>query len=302
MVPAVRGIQRAHPFADLVVLDLGELFEISADDGRGVRRCAIRAYFGHGRGEMYDGIILYWNGGVSRRAPRDHGNIHRHFFDHLYGYVLHFAILDDHVAAFVDRKACGEFVPVLGDQRLDAGLAAMLFVRRGEKNHVAVQMRVRSLQRNEHGKIRRQHSLVVHSAAAVDVAILLEASERVAKGSRPPRPNRRVMILAQKRPRGIGHGCASQARHHAAAPGRRLQKLGVYALLFQNSGHVLRSHPFVPRRVGRIDANQVDQPARRFPGKRGCVRAGDGRGGCARNVLLRHERCGCAKGKIGGTQ
>ena len=63
-------------------------------------------------------------------------------FAGLHGDVLHFAVIEDDVAAFIQREARGDLVPIFGDQDFDAGVTTLLFVVGGQKDHVAVQPRI----------------------------------------------------------------------------------------------------------------------------------------------------------------
>ena len=56
-VGALRLLERAHPFGDVVILDFGELLEIAENDRARRRGHLIRAKFCHGGGEVDNRVI-----------------------------------------------------------------------------------------------------------------------------------------------------------------------------------------------------------------------------------------------------
>src|SRR5262249_60823751 len=124
--------------ADVVPFKGREAFEIAADDGGKVHGADVAADLGDGRREVHHGIVLGGHRGVAGGAARDDVHIQRDLFAGLHGDVLHFAIFQDHVAAFVERKGGGEFVPILGDENLDAGVSEGLLIVRSEKDDIAI--------------------------------------------------------------------------------------------------------------------------------------------------------------------
>jgi len=55
---------------------------------------------------------------------------------------LHLAVLDENVAALVDREAGGELVPVFRNERPNTGVAPLFLIGGRQEDYVAVQVRV----------------------------------------------------------------------------------------------------------------------------------------------------------------
>ena len=104
---------------------------------------------------------------MSRRPARDHCDVYGNFLARLHRDVLHFAVLQQNLAAFIQREPGRKLVPVFRDQNLDARVPKLFFIRCRQEDYVAIQPRVRALQRDERRQIRRQHPLVVDRTAAV---------------------------------------------------------------------------------------------------------------------------------------
>ena len=116
---------------------------------------------------------------MARRSARHYGHIDWHFFTGLHCKILHLAILYRNFAAFIQRITGGKFIPVLRNQYLDAGLPALFLIAGRQENHVAIQMQVGALQRDECGQIRRQHSFIVDRAAAIQITVLHRGRKRI---------------------------------------------------------------------------------------------------------------------------
>ena len=235
MLTAVGGFQRLHPLSDVVIFHRRESLEVSADNGSETHRRRIISNLPDRRRQVYHRIVLRRLRSMPRNSSRDHGNVKSHLFIRLYANVLRFSILHENVAAFVDREACREFVPMLRNQHADAGVAAAFFVIRGQKNYVAVQPGHRTLQRNEHRQVRRHHALVVDRSAPVQIPILNHGAERVHAPSPLLHWNGVQMRYQQEGLRGIGHRRAPQPRHYRAPSRRHIQNFRLDAILGQHS-------------------------------------------------------------------
>src|SRR5712672_4486078 len=173
---------------------------------------------------MHDSVVFSGNRSVTRGAFGDHGNVDGDLFACLHGDVLYFAVLGDNFAAFIDGITGGEFVPVPGDQGLDAGFSACFFVSSGQKNNIAIEASVRTLQRDEGGQVGCQHGLVVQSATAVNIAVFHDRTERVHRPAGTFGADHIHMSDQEQGARRIGNGGAAQAGDQGAAAGRDFQK------------------------------------------------------------------------------
>src|SRR6267154_3405138 len=169
---------------------------------------------------MHDGVVFGGNRSVACGTFGDYGNVDGNLFAGLHGDVLYFAVLGDNFAAFVDSITGSEFVPVPGDQGLDAGFSACFFVSSSKKNNIAIEASVRTLQRDEGGQVGSQHGLVVQSATAVNVTVFHDRAERV-HGPAGTFGADHVHVRDQKqRARRIRNGGTAQAGNQGAAAGR----------------------------------------------------------------------------------
>ena len=138
VLAAIGRIHHAHPLAGFLVLECRQAFKVAPRNRGKVNRRRVIADLGHRRGQVHHGIIFRGYGGVSGPALGNHGDIHGHFFIRLHGHMLHLAVFHHHLPAFVDGITGGEFVPILGDERLQAGVAKLLFIGCGQENDVAI--------------------------------------------------------------------------------------------------------------------------------------------------------------------
>ena len=128
---------------------------------------------------MHHRIVPLWDGCVSRGPGRRHRHVVSHFLAGLDGYILHFAILQHHVSAFIEGIAAGDLVPISVDHRPYAGIAALLLVVIRQENDVPGQARTRALESDKPGKVCRHHAFVIDRPAPVDIVVLLCSSEGV---------------------------------------------------------------------------------------------------------------------------
>ncbi len=155
-----------------------------------------------------------------------------------------------------DAAALGEAVlgvdlrPVVLDQELDAELRAGLLAGLGQEDHVAVERHVQPLQLQHHHQRGDDVVLVVHGAAAVDVAAVARGRER------RMRPLRRVDLddvgVAHDEQRPLLAG-AAQPRDEVRS--RRVvgEPLRLDAFLLQHRVEVVHHQALVARRVARIE-------------------------------------------------
>ena len=145
MFAAVGSIQRANPLCDFVVFDGRQLLKIPTYNRGQTHRSGIGANFRNGSGQMYDGIVFAGSGSMPRRPASDHCYVHGYFFAGLDRDILHLAVFQNDSSAFVKCEARGKLVPIFGDKDFDAGVAALLLIRRSEKDHIAIDARIAAL-------------------------------------------------------------------------------------------------------------------------------------------------------------
>ncbi len=122
------------------------------------------------------------------------------FLARLDAHILNLAVRHHNVAAFIDGVSAGDLVPVFFRREFHAVLAAVLFVALREENHVAVEPRSGTLQRDQHGQIRDGHSLVVIRAAPIEIIVFDHRAERDRRSTWPcPRPRHPGAPLAEGR-------------------------------------------------------------------------------------------------------
>src|SRR5215469_17053278 len=97
----------------------------------------------------------------------------------LHADVFHFAIFHDHPAAFVQGTAGGDFVPILGDDHAQAGVAKLLFIGGAQENNVAIQMHAAAFEGDERGQVGGNHTFVVNRTAAPEITSLDDPSEGI---------------------------------------------------------------------------------------------------------------------------
>src|ERR1700721_16377 len=129
---------------------------------------------------MDDRILPGRHGSMAAPASDGETHVYGNLFAGLQGDVLHLAVFpEDDFAAFVQGKTRGDFVPILLDEHLDAGVAELLLVGSAQENDVAIDVYVAALEGDERGEIRGEHAFVVEGAAAPDVAVLDDATEGI---------------------------------------------------------------------------------------------------------------------------
>ena len=268
MLTAIRSFHRPNPLANLVILQRRQPLEVSAHNRREVHRCRIIPDFFDRRRQVYHGIVLGRLRSMPRSPPRDHGNVRRHFLAGLHPGVLHFPLVYEDVSAFVDCEPRRELIPVPGNQHAHAGVPAGFLVSRGQENHVAVQMRHRTLQFNEHRQVRRQHPFVINGPASIYVSVLYHPPERIHAPPRLIHWHGIQMSHQQERPRRLRHCRPLQARHHRAPPRRQIEQFRLNSFFGQDPRNVHRCDLLVSRRIRGIDLDEVRQPAFGFFGHR----------------------------------
>ena len=246
-------------------------------------------------------IVLQRYGCVAGSPLCNHGDIHRHFFACLHCHVLHFPVFDKNVSAFVDGIFGRDLVPIFRDEYSDARIARAFFIVRGQKNHVAVQARICTLQSDERGQVRCQHSFVVHGATAINVPVLCHCAERIDRPFRAFHAYNIHVRNQQQCLRWIGEGRAGQPRHQSAPPRLEWQQFRLNSLFLQNPRKIFRGGFFIPWWICRVDFDQIGQPPCCFPCK--CGRIGE-LPTCLRRSRRRHARnlSACPGGENGQRQ
>src|SRR6202034_2830732 len=218
-------------------------------------------------------IIFARNRSVARSSRRDYIHVNGNLLGGLHADVLNLSVLQDGVATFIKRKARGNFVPMFFYGEFHSEFSAGLFVTFGEKNHVAVQSRLRALQCNKDCKIRGQHSFVVNRAPSVKVAVFYYGGERVHGPFGFIDADHIQMSHQEQRTRRVGHGAGGKACDQESAARGALEDFRWNSFAFQDIGNVFGGYDLVTRRIGGIDANQVLEPNERFALKFYDVRA-----------------------------
>ncbi len=223
-------------------------------------RPLVAAQPGHGLGELGDRVVLVDHGTVPCRAARREPQPGHSLLRRLHQVEPLATERDAEAANLADRLGAAlEEVRVVVHQPARAVPAARFLVREEREDHVARRPSPFAHPLPHDGEDHRVHVLHVHRAAAPDAAVVQVAGEGVASPvRRVGRHHVEVAVHEQRRPCRI---LARDPRHHAGAPGMRLEHRGLDARLGQQSRHVLGGRPLtragVVPRIRRVDADEV---------------------------------------------
>ena len=150
--------------------------------------------------------------------------------------------------AFVDHipHALEQLRPVL-HQPADAEKAAGLFIGSSQEDDIAVQCRLRSVERHKRRQVQDPARLRVECTAAVDISVLDLAGKRIGVPGSPGRGHH-VHVVQEHQRRLIA---ALEPRPDVASPGRRFGRLVRDALCIEDRLEELHARRFIPRRVDR---------------------------------------------------
>ena len=167
--------------------------------------------------------------------------------------VERLAVAAAHASAFRQTDLGVDVVPMLVDQVFDAGSGGGFLAGLRDKDHVAIERDMETLQHHHRHEVGQQIALVVQRAAAVDIAALAGGAEGREDPFGSIDPDRVAVAHDQQRPLG---SVAFQPGNQVGA-GRVLgDKHRGDAFRVQNLLDVLGDFGFIAGRVGAVDAHQ----------------------------------------------
>lgn len=189
---------------------------------------------------------------------RDDIHSMRNFLRALDGEVEWLSLHDACASALVDRKLGADEVRVIGEQPREAPAPSPLLVRRREEDDVPLQRDLAGAggarQQKDSHQIRREHPLVVDRAAAVQVAILDDATERL---DRPVLTLDGDDIHVREKQHGSFGGGAPESPHEDRARGGGLEELRLDSLLREHRLEIPRQRELVARRIHGIELDEA---------------------------------------------
>ena len=127
VLAAIRRIERTNPFADFVVLQRRDSFEISAHNRREMHGSGVIADFGDGRRQMHHGIVFQRDRRVAGRFRVRSPSRSWKLFRWLARRRIALCRFSRHtLPPSLSANPAANLVPIFGDQNSDAGVAAGL--------------------------------------------------------------------------------------------------------------------------------------------------------------------------------
>ena len=173
-------------------------------------------------------------------------------------------------------KAGGDFVPVFFDGEFHARSPPSSSSPSARKITSRFRRAPERFSCDEHGEICGEHAFVVNRAAAVEVAVLHDAAERIDGPLRFVHADDVEVGHQQQGAARVRHGARREPRHQETAAGRALENFGVDAFLVEDARQIFRGHEFVSGRIRGVDSDQILQPAEGFAFDLRDVRAREG--------------------------